>query len=80
MYISAAKFGYNTTLDDVSLHDGVPKQYRSIKEKKFGDWEIPPWELFIFKDSSIWIVYLFFKSISPSNNSIVFGVGTIKSS
>ncbi len=51
MYISAAaKFGYNTTLNDTSLYDGVPKEYISIKDKKFGDWEIPPWELFIFKD------------------------------
>ena len=33
-----------------------------------------------FKDSSTSIEYLFFKSISPSNNSILFGVGTIKSS
>jgi len=50
MYISAAKTNYNATLDDTSLYDGVPKEYMSIKDKKFGDWEIPPWELFIFKD------------------------------
>jgi len=50
MYISAAKTNYNATFDDTSLYDGVPKEYISIKDKKFGDWEIPPWELFIFKD------------------------------
>ena len=41
---------YNAKLDDKGLYDGVPKEYISIKDKKFGDWEIPPWELFIFKD------------------------------
>ncbi len=35
---------------DVSLHNGVPKNFLSIKDKSFNDWEIPPWELFIFKD------------------------------
>lgn len=50
MYISAAKTNYNATLNDTSLYDGVPKEYMSIKDKKFDDWEIPPWELFIFKD------------------------------
>ena len=33
---------------DCSLHGGVPKQYYSLKDKIFDDWEIPPWELFIF--------------------------------
>ncbi len=47
MFIS--NYNYEASLNDVSLHDGVPKQYCSIKDKKFGDWEIPPWELFIFK-------------------------------
>ena len=50
MYISAAKTNYNATFDDTSLYDGVPHEYISIKDKKFGDWQIPPWELFIFKD------------------------------
>ena len=35
---------------DISLHAGLPKQFYNLKDKKFGDWEIPPWELFIFKD------------------------------
>ena len=35
---------------DISLHNGVPKQFYNIRDKQFGDWEIPPWELFIFSD------------------------------
>lgn len=38
---------------DISLHDGVPRQYNHLKNKKFSDWEIVPWELFIFKDKLI---------------------------
>tara|TARA_B100001093_G_scaffold507290_1_gene567592 strand:+ start:777 stop:1670 length:894 start_codon:yes stop_codon:yes gene_type:complete len=38
---------------DISLHDGIPKQYYYLKDKIFNDWEIPPWELFIFKDRII---------------------------
>jgi serine/threonine protein kinase len=34
----------------ISLHGGVPKQFYTIREKQFGDWEIPPWELFIYQD------------------------------
>ena len=43
-------YNYNINLfnSDESLHDGVPKNYHHLKDKKFGDWEIPPWELFIF--------------------------------
>ena len=52
MYFDSRKNNYNVGLDsmDVSLHSGVPKQYYEMKDKNFGDWEIPPWELFIFKD------------------------------
>ena len=46
------KLDYNsvdlTTFTDISLHDGIPRQYSHIKNKKFNNWEIPPWELFIF--------------------------------
>ena len=43
-------YDYNIDLmsSDASLHDGIPKQYHHLKDKKFSDWEIPPWELFIF--------------------------------
>ncbi len=40
---------------DISLHDGVPKQFYNIKNKIFDDWEIAPWELFIFKDKVLGI-------------------------
>jgi len=35
---------------DISLHDGVPKRFYTIRDKEFGDWEIPPWELFIYEN------------------------------
>ncbi len=35
---------------DVSLHGGIPKEYYSLKDKNFSDWEIAPWELIIYKD------------------------------
>lgn len=38
---------------DISLHDGIPRQYYHLKNKKFSDWEIVPWELFIYKDKLI---------------------------
>ncbi len=55
MYFDSRKYNYNVDLNsaNVSLHSGVPKQYYDIKDKNFGDWEIPPWELFIFKDRLI---------------------------
>tara|TARA_Y100000996_G_scaffold414869_1_gene407138 strand:+ start:127 stop:1035 length:909 start_codon:yes stop_codon:yes gene_type:complete len=46
---------YNISLynSDQSLHDGVPKKYYDIRNKKFNDWEIPPWELFIFSNRKL---------------------------
>ena len=43
-------YDYNIDLmsSDASLHDGIPKYYHHLKDKKFNDWEIPPGELFIF--------------------------------
>ena len=32
---------------DISLHSGIPKLYSHLKNKKFGEWEIPPWEVYI---------------------------------
>ena len=42
-----------TFLEDVSLHDGIPKQYYNLKNKIFNDWEIPPWEVVIYKNRLI---------------------------
>ena len=41
---------YNVRNMDVSLHSGIPRQYYHLKDKDFSDWEIAPWDLFIFKD------------------------------
>ncbi len=35
---------------DISLHGSVPRQFYSVKDKEFSDWEIPPWELFIYQN------------------------------
>ena len=49
MFLNTLNF--NTSFSDlyISLHDNAPKQFYHLKNKKFGDWEIPPWELLIFK-------------------------------
>ena len=44
------KYNTDKLLIDTSLHSGIPKKYYNLKDKIFNDWEIPPWELFIFKD------------------------------
>ena len=51
MFLNKSNFNYNIDLytSNISLHDGVPKIYSHLKDKKFEDWEIPPWELFIFE-------------------------------
>lgn len=52
MFINKSKKNYDTSylINDISIHDGIPKEYHYLKDKTFGDWEIPPWELFIFKE------------------------------
>ncbi len=41
----------NDTFDnDSSIHNGVPKHFYDISNKIFNNWEIPPWELIIYKD------------------------------
>ena len=35
---------------DISLYNGIPRQYSHIKNKIFKDWEIPPWDIFIYSD------------------------------
>tara|TARA_B100000900_G_scaffold415334_1_gene444844 strand:+ start:4329 stop:5234 length:906 start_codon:yes stop_codon:yes gene_type:complete len=51
MFLNKSNFNYNIDLhtSDISLHNGVPKNFSHLKDKNFGDWEIPPWELFIFE-------------------------------
>ena len=47
------KYNVDWMSEDMSLHSGIPRDYYSLKEHNFGDWEIPPWELYIFKDRLI---------------------------
>lgn len=35
---------------DYSLYNNIPKEYYNLKEKDFSNWEIPPWDLLIYKD------------------------------
>lgn len=48
MFTNSYNYNINLLTSDISLHDGIPKNLYHLKDKKFGDWEIPPWELFIF--------------------------------
>lgn len=50
MFINGITNNYREDYFDTSLHSGIPKRYYGQKNKHFNDWEIPPWELFIFKD------------------------------
>ena len=47
------KYDVDFLAGDISYHSGVPKQFYSIKNKKWGDWEIAPWELYIFESRLI---------------------------
>ncbi len=53
MFYNGLSKKYNVDLisTDISLHSGIPKHFYNLKDKQFNDWEIPPWELFIFKDT-----------------------------
>ena len=35
---------------EYSYYDGIPKKFSSLRNKKFQDWEIPPWNLLIYSD------------------------------
>ncbi len=52
MEVNGILYNYNTDNinKDISMHGGIPKKFNGLKDKKFGDWEIPPWELYIFID------------------------------
>jgi serine/threonine protein kinase len=38
---------------DYSLYNGIPKKFRSIRNKQFSEWEIPPWDILIERDKLI---------------------------
>jgi len=47
MFVNGMINNYSTNRENT---DSVPEKYYHLKNKIFGDWEIPPWELFIFED------------------------------
>ena len=53
MFFDGLFKNYNVDLmsADISLHSGIPNHFYNLKDKQFNDWEIPPWELYIFKDT-----------------------------
>lgn len=53
MFVNGLLNNYTTHLLDESIHNGLPKHYYNLKSKKFDEWEIPPWELYIFVDRLI---------------------------
>jgi len=51
MFVKHFKSNYDIHKEkDISIHDGVPKQFYNIRNKTFTEWEIAPWELIIFED------------------------------
>tara|TARA_B100000963_G_scaffold267970_1_gene236208 strand:- start:372 stop:1283 length:912 start_codon:yes stop_codon:yes gene_type:complete len=50
MFLNKIKNNYECDYIDSSVHSGIPKQYYHLKNKHFNDWEIAPWELFIFSN------------------------------
>lgn len=43
----------NNFIKNITLNDSIPDEFTKIKNKTFLEWEIPPWELFIFKNKLI---------------------------
>lgn len=52
MFLTSYKNNFSTDFmnQDISVRSGIPKDYYHLKDHVFQDWEIPPWELFIYKD------------------------------
>ena len=50
MFRTGSNNNFECDFLEENLCSGIPKKYYSLKNKKFGDWEIVPWELFIFTD------------------------------
>lgn len=53
MFCNGIINNYNISSLDISLYDGIPKRYSHLKYKNFMDWEIRPWDLYIFKDRKL---------------------------
>ena len=41
---------FSSKILDPSLSQGIPKEFKKLRNKKFDDWEIPPWDLIIYDD------------------------------
>lgn len=55
MFVNGINQNYNIDkiLSDISLHSGIPKKFYHLKNRTFGEWEIQPWGLYIFKDRKL---------------------------
>ena len=53
MFCNGITNNYKINNLDYKLYDGIPIKYFDLKYKIFKDWEIPPWELFIFQDRKL---------------------------
>ena len=53
MFLINKKKNYETDwyFENISLRGGIPRQYYGLKDKIYDNWEIAPWELFIFEDT-----------------------------
>ena len=49
MFVNNYKKGCCEDLD-ISSYNGIPREFAHIQDKIFKDWEIPPWDLHIYKD------------------------------
>jgi serine/threonine protein kinase len=50
MFIDKYSSNSDAFTGNLSYHGGIPKQFYHLLNKEFNEWEIPPYELFIFKD------------------------------
>lgn len=39
--------------ENVSYRSGIPKKFYHLKDTEFDDWEIPPWEVKLFRDQCL---------------------------
>ena len=44
---------FSSKILDPSLYQGIPKEFKDIRNKQFKEWEIPPWDLLIHDDKII---------------------------
>ena len=47
---SNPKYSMKSYIIDDTIINGIPRKYNHLKDKTFKNWEIPPWEVFIFEN------------------------------